>query len=137
MHDEWLSTSVVALVFLGLTLAAVGLIAYIRLIDPFRLDAALWIGDLTQGVIVLVATLALLALAFASGEAYAYVAAASSASVEAAGIWLLWLISRFRGAPAGTTPLAGHRRLRTEMSDEVQAPGMAGPWGRQRSASPH
>ena len=98
---ESLTPSVAALVVLGLPVAAAGLVAYIRLVDPFRIDAALWIGDLTQGVIVLVATLAFLALAFASGEAYAYVAAASSAGLEAVGIWLLWLIRRVRGAPTG------------------------------------
>jgi hypothetical protein len=65
---------VVALVVSGLAVAAVGLKSYIRLVDRFRIDVASWIGDLTQGVIVLVATLALLALAVVSGEPYAYVA---------------------------------------------------------------
>ena len=108
---EWLAASVAALVLPGLAVAAAGQVAYIRLVDPFRIDAASWIGDLTQGVIVLVATLAFLALAFASREAYAYVAAASSAGLEAADIWLLWLIRRVRRAPAGTAGSANPLEL--------------------------
>jgi hypothetical protein len=50
---EWLAAIVVALVVFGLAAAAVGLIAYIRLVDPFRVNVASWIGDLTQGVMSL------------------------------------------------------------------------------------
>ena len=93
----------VSLVVSSLGVAAVGLTSYIRLVDRFRVDFASWVGDLTQGVIVLVATLALLAFAFTSGEPYAYVAAAATAGTEAIDVWLLWLISRLREAPARTT----------------------------------
>jgi hypothetical protein len=43
---------------------------------------ARWIRDLTEGVIVLVATLVSLVLALESGELYAYVAAAATAGTE-------------------------------------------------------
>jgi hypothetical protein len=121
---EWLAAIVVALVVFGLAMAAVGLIAYIRLVDPFRVDVASWIGDLTQGVIVLVATLAFLALAFVSGEPYAYVAAAATACVEGVAIWLLSL-SRFREAeaPARTTASANARPLPS--AGGSKAPGSA------------
>lgn len=102
---------VVALVVSGLALAAVGLMSYIRLVDRFRIDVASRIGDLTQGVIVLVATLALLTLAVASGEPYTYVAAAATAGAEAVGVWLLWLIRRLREAPARTTASANSQPL--------------------------
>ena len=93
----------VSLVVSSLGVAAVGLKSYIRLVDRFRVDVASWVGDLTQGVIVLVAMLALLAFAFTSGEPYAYVAAAATAGTGAIDVWLLWLISRLREAPARTT----------------------------------
>jgi hypothetical protein len=120
---EWLAAIVVALVLFGLAVAAVGLIAYIRLVDPFRVDVASWIGDLTQGVIVLVATLAFLALAFVSGEPYAYVAATATACVEGVANWLLWLISRSREAPARTTASANARPLAS--AGGSKAPGSA------------
>jgi hypothetical protein len=120
---DWLTAGIVALAVLGLSLGAVGLIAYIRLVDPFRVDAASWIGDLTQGVIVLVATLAFLALGFASREPYAYLAAASTAGLEAVGIWLLWLIRRVRAAPAHTTGSAKPRPLAS--AEGSRAPGSA------------
>lgn len=108
---EWRTAIVVALAVCGLAVAAAGLIAYIRLVDRFRVDVASWIGDLTQGAIVLVATLGLLALGFASGAPYAYLAAAAAAGVEGVAIWLLWLISRLRAAPARTTTSASSRSL--------------------------
>jgi hypothetical protein len=96
---EWLAAIVVALVVFGLAAAAVGLIAYIRL-------------------------LAFLALAFVSGEPYAYVAAAATACVEGVAIWLLWL-SRFREAeaPARTTASANARPLAS--TGGSKAPGSA------------
>ena len=102
---------VVALVLSGLAVAAVGLKSYIRLVDRLRIDVASWIGDLTQGVIVFVATLALLTLAIASGEPYAYVAAAATAGAEAVGRWRLWLISRLREAPARTAAFVNSQPL--------------------------
>jgi hypothetical protein len=108
---EWLTAVVVALTVCGLAVTAVGLIAYICLVDRFRVDVASWIGDLTQGVIVLVATLALLTLAVVSDEPYAYVAAAATAGAEAVGVWLLWLISRLREGPARTTAFANSQPL--------------------------
>lgn len=98
-----MKTVVVALVVFGLAVAAVGLRRYVRLVDPFRVDVASWIGDITEGAIVLVATLALLAFAFASGKQYAYVAAAAIAGTEAIEVWLLWLTRRLREAPGRTT----------------------------------
>ncbi len=123
---EWLPAILVALAVFSLAAAAVGLIAYIRLVDPFRVALELWIGDLTQGLIVLVATLAFLALAFASGEAYAYVAAAATAGAEAAGAWLLCLIRPLRtthSAPPACSPASLSTRHCTSTSGIVRGAG--------------
>ena len=109
----------VALAVSGLAVAALGLKSYIRLVDRLRIDVGSWIGDLTQGVIVLVATLVLLTLAVASGDPYAYVAAAATAGTEAVGVWLLWLIRRLREAPVRSTAsakFAAARKPRRELS---------------------
>jgi hypothetical protein len=107
----WLLLALVALAICGLAFSAAGLKAYIRLVDPWRLESASWTGDLTQGLIVLVATFALLGLGFASGQAYAYVAAASTAGIEAVGVWVIWLIRRPRESPASTSRPSTKRAL--------------------------